>query len=379
MNSAKLQELLLTHFQWFHRHPELGNTERQTTARIREILAAAGVEILDTGLSTGLVAIVRGKGGPVVALRADIDALPVTEASGLDYASENIGCMHACGHDFHLTALLGAALLLQEQKDALDGSVKLIFQPAEELIGGARQVLDSGALDDVREIYGLHVASEVPAGTIAVSAGATHAAVGGFQITVRGKGGHAAAPHECVDPIVAAAQLVGAAQTIVSRNTDPFDKAVLSVTSVHSGNTWNVIPPDARLEGTIRALGTEQYKSIAGRFGQLCRGVALATGTEIDYTWHLGAPATNNDPALTRFAAETAEGLKLTVVPDVPGMGGEDFALYQERIPGVFWRIGVGSPQAVHHPAFVADPAPLHTAATLLAALGKAALKRLVK
>jgi amidohydrolase len=377
MNATELQQFLLPHFQWFHRHPELGNAEFETTARIRAILIEAGAEILDTGLATGLVAQVRGKqDDPVIALRADIDALPIIEETDLPYKSEAPACMHACGHDFHLTALLGAALLLKERQETLAGTVKLIFQPAEESGAGAKAVLASGALDDVKEIYGLHVDPESASGAIAVSPGPLTAAVGGFRMLVHGKGGHASAPHECVDPVIAAAQLVNAAQTIVSRTIDPFDKAVVSVTHVQAGNTWNVIPPEALLEGTIRTLGTEQFKLVALRLGEIAEGVARATGAKIDYFWELGAPATNNDPILTEFVIKTAGDLGLPVTPAKQSMGGEDFALYQERIRGVFWNIGVGSPQAVHHPGFIANPESLHTASELLAALGERALKR---
>jgi amidohydrolase len=378
MNQTELQEFLLPHFQWFHRHPELGNEEFETTARIRDILSQAGVEILDTGLATGLAAQIRGsRDGPTAALRCDIDALSIEEASGLPYSSENKGRMHACGHDFHLTAMLGAAILLQEQRDKIRGTVKLLFQPAEECGPGAKSVLASGVLDDVREIYGLHVASDVETGLIALSPGPITAAVGGFRIALTGKGGHASAPHECIDPIVAAAQIINAAQAIVSRTIDPFDKAVVSITHVEAGNTWNVIPQEALLEGTLRSLGTEQFKGIAERLGQIVQGTALGSGVKAEYIWQMGAPATNNDPGLTEFVKDTAGSLGLRVIHGIMGMGGEDFALYQEKIPGVFWTIGVGSPQGTHHPGFAANTDPLHTAAELLAALGIKALERL--
>ncbi|GHU85352.1 putative hydrolase YxeP [Spirochaetia bacterium] len=380
MAADALQEHLLPLFQWFHRHPELGNQEHETTARIKEILAAEGVEVTDSGLPTGLVAVIKGReGGPVVALRSDIDALPITEASGLPYSSENEGRMHACGHDFHLTAMLGAAILLKKAEKTLPGTVKLIFQPAEECGPGSKQVVKTGILDDVQEIYGLHVDSEIEPGLISVGAGPITAAVGGFRIIVKGKGGHAASPQECIDPIVAAAQIVNAAQTIVSRNLAPEEKAVVSITHLAAGNTWNVIPGEALMEGTIRTLGTEKFKAVAEKLGQIAQGIGAATGTTIEYFWELGAPSVNNDPALTDFVRETAQSLGFPVKPCPAGMGGEDFSIYQERIPGVFWFIGVGSPQAGHHPGFAADTTCLHRASELLAALGKGALDRLNK
>ncbi|MDR2069067.1 MAG: amidohydrolase, partial [Spirochaetaceae bacterium] len=239
MDKTTLQSTLEDYFTWFHRHPELGFEEHKTTARIRELLLQAGVEILDTPLKTGLIARIRGRpGGPVTALRADIDALPIDEATGLDYASEHPGCMHACGHDFHLTALLGAAILLRDEAEALAGTVKLVFQPAEEGAGGAQVVLDTGGLDDAEEIYGLHVTAGLAPGLIALSPGATYAAVGSFRVLVKGQGGHAAEPHHCKDPVVAAAQIINHAQTIISRGMSPFEPAVLSITRVRAGTTW---------------------------------------------------------------------------------------------------------------------------------------------
>lgn len=371
-----LQEQLFEWFKWFHRHPEPSGAEHETTARIREILLRTGIRVIDTPLQTGLVACVDGR-GPVVALRCDIDALPIEENSGLPYSSENAGYMHACGHDFHLTAMLGAAALLDRRREALKGTVKLIFQCAEENGAGAKQVLETGALDDARQIFGLHVDDSRAPGVISVSAGPVSAAVGGFRVVIRGKGGHASAPHECIDPINAAGQLIAAVQTIVSRSTNPFDKVVVSITHVQAGNTWNVIPEEALLEGTIRTLGTDQFKTVAEQFARICRGVDVISGTATEYVWQCGAPSVDNDAALADFAAKTAESLGLTVMPANPNMGGEDFALYQQRIPGVFFTVGVGSPHVTHHPGFRADPSPLKTAAEFLAELGIRSLERM--
>ncbi|MDR2795326.1 MAG: amidohydrolase [Spirochaetaceae bacterium] len=377
MNGGNLQEQLFAWFQWFHRHPEPSGAEHETTARIREILRGIGITVIDTPLQTGLVARVDGKSeGPVVALRCDIDALPIEEHSGLSYSSGNAGYMHACGHDFHLTAMLGAAALLDRRREALKGTVKLVFQSAEETGVGAKQVLETGVLDDVREIFGLHVDDSRAPGVFSVSAGPVSAAVGGFRAVIRGKGGHASVPHECIDPVSAAGQLIVAAQTIVSRSTDPFDKVVVSITHVQAGNTWNVIPQEALLEGTIRTLGTDQFKTVAERLGRICGGVDRISGAVTEYIWQCGAPSVDNDAALADFAAKTAESLGLTVMPAIPNMGGEDFALYQQRIPGVFFTVGVGSPQTTHHPGFRANPSPLGAAAGFLAELGIRSLER---
>jgi amidohydrolase len=384
MNISLLQKTLEEHFKWFHRHPEPGNGEAETTVRIRDILNEAGVEILGGSagapLKTGLVARIRGKSEvPVVALRCDIDALPIAEASGLSYSSQNPGFMHACGHDFHTASLLGAAMLLREERETLEGTVKLVFQPAEEGGGGAQQVLDSRLLDDVSEIYGLHVAGYHESGLVSITPGATHAAVGAFQIAIHGKGAHGAAPCSGRDPIVTAAQLINTAQVIVSRNTDPFDQAVLSFTRLEAGNTWNVIPEEALIEGTFRAFTDEKLSLIARRLDDCCRAAAQAMEVAIDFDWSARTIATNNDAVLSEWAAETARGLGFAVIQARPVMGGEDFALYQKRIPGVFWTIGVNSPQGGHHPGFIADVAPLSAAARLSAALARDSLARLSK
>ncbi|MDR3314361.1 MAG: amidohydrolase [Oscillospiraceae bacterium] len=373
-----LQAQLFEQFQWFHRRPELGNEEVETTGRIREILTELGVEILDLPLKTGLVARVSGQEGPTIALRADIDALPVAEETGLRYASGTPGKMHACGHDFHLTALLGAAQLLHARRGNLKGTALLLFQPAEEIGAGAAQVLQAGALEGVREIYGLHTSPELAPGVIAVSAGANTGAVGGFRAEIHGKGGHASAPEDCVDPIVAAAQFIMAAQTIVSRFTSPFEPVVITAAKIIAGDTWNVIPESALIEGTIRTLGTALFAKVGDQLGEIAKGIALASGTRIDYLWQMGAPSTNNDPVLSDFTAGIAQEQGFAVVPNQPSLGGEDFALYQQKLPGVFFFIGtggLGQPQA-HHPKFAVDATQLAPAAELLAALAARALER---
>ncbi|MDR2468822.1 MAG: amidohydrolase [Spirochaetaceae bacterium] len=380
MTGSALQTILEEHFRWLHSHPELSTAEFETTAYLRAALEAASIDVLNTGLATGIVARLNGgQPGQCVALRADIDALSIHEASGLEYASCNIGVMHACGHDFHSAALIGAALLLKERRQKLQGDVVLVFQPAEEASGGAATVLKTGVLDEVREIYGLHVAPNYPSGVVALKAGGTFAAVLAFNIKITGTGGHAALPHQSRDPITATAALITSAQSIVSRNCDPFDAVVLSFTHIAAGTTWNVIPGEALIEGTIRALSVEKAQFVADRLCELCAGIKLTHNLDAAINWWMDAPATNNNRDLTRFAAETAQGLGLNVTEYTPTMAGEDFALYQQKIPGVFINFGVDSPHGLHHPAFNAHTTHLGSAAELLAALAEKALIRLAK
>jgi amidohydrolase len=375
------QETLEEYFRWFHSHPELSLQERETSARIVEILSDSGVKTLDLGLDTGVLACVRGGtdagNETVVALRADIDALPVSEESGLPYASRNEGRMHACGHDFHLTVLLGAAMLLHGMRGSLAGTVKLIFQPAEEESSGAEKVIATGMLDDIREIYGLHVAAGVDVGVVGVCAGAEHAAVDRFTVRARGKGGHAAQPHKCADPIVAMAQFINAAQVIAARNVDPFESAVVSVTQIHSGNTWNVIPDEVFAEGTVRTYSDATRARVLERLADIGEGVGLSAGVDMKLDVKNLGPATNNDPELAAFVADTARELGMTVSQGVPDMSGEDFALYQQRVKGVFFNIGVGGVHPLHSPHFTVDPAPLASASWLMATLAERALRRL--
>lgn len=373
-----LQEKLEEYCKWFHRHPELSNQEYGTTAKIRTILDGLGIKVLESGLKTGLAALIPGKdpsAGKVTALRADIDALPVEEASGVEWASENAGVSHACGHDFHTSALLGAASLLRENPPET-GSVLLLFQPAEEGGGGAKQVLDTGVLDRVSRIYALHVDPSLESGVIGIRAGAAWSAVGKFRVALNGKGGHAAKPHLCADPVIAAAAVINAAQTIVSRCTDPLDSTVVSITRCEAGSTWNVIPPRAVLEGTIRAMKTDTLEWAACRLEAICQGAALASGVQPDFSWVCYTAAVHNDRNLSQKATGIAGNLGFLVKEPPPTMGGEDFAFYQQRIPGLICTFGVGDgtgAMALHSPLFAANPSGLSRASTLLASLAGSA------
>ena len=375
----KEEKIVQETFRWLHRHPELSYEEVETTKRVREVLQEHDVAVLDSSLKTGLVAEVgtADSSGPVVALRADIDALPVTEKTGLPYASETPGRMHACGHDFHTSALLGAALLLKQKETELPGRVKLVFQPAEEAPGGAKKVLETGLLGDVAAVFGLHVSPLLPVGTLGIRAGAVTASVDRFQITFRGKGTHAAHPDAGIDPIPAAAAFIQAAQTIVSRNLNPFAPGLVSITHVEGGNTWNVIPETVLVEGTTRSLGKEERQLIRENLCRLAECIAEGHGSQAEIDWYEGPPATDNTPEWVEVARQAAQKQPLEVVEASASLAGEDFAYYQETLPGAFVLVGTGRSYSNHNPKFQVDPAALWPAAKYLAGLAEAALQHL--
>lgn len=377
MNEQDIFQKITDEFYWFHRHPELSYEEVETTKRLREDLAAAGIEVLDLPLKTGLVAKVGTGEAPFIALRCDIDGLPIQEESGLDYASEHAGRMHACGHDFHISTVLGSAYLLKAQEKELHGTVYLIFQPAEEAPGGARKVMETGVLEEVQAIFGLHTSPLYDVGTLGIRSGAVTASVDKFTVTFHGKGTHAAHPERGIDPIVMAASFVTAAQSIVSRNIDPAHPGLVSITHIESGNTWNVIPESSWLEGTVRCLTAEDRKLIKKRIYELAEGQAASFGGHAELTWYAGPPATDNTPDWTDFAIEVAKEAELDVVPAPVNLAGEDFAYYQEEIPGVFVLVGTGKSPANHNPKFHVDPAALGPAARYMARLAVEAFARL--
>lgn len=377
MNEQDIFQKITDEFYWFHRHPELSYEEVETTKRLREDLAAVGIEVLDLPLKTGLVAKVGTGEAPFIALRCDIDGLPIQEESGLAYASEHAGRMHACGHDFHISAVLGSAYLLKAKERELRGTVYLIFQPAEEAPGGARKVMETGVLKDVQAIFGLHTSPLYDVGTLGIRSGAVTASVDKFTVTFHGKGTHAAHPERGIDPIVMAASFVTAAQSIVSRNIDPAHPGLVSITHIESGNTWNVIPESSWLEGTVRCLTAEDRKLIKKRIYELAEGQAASFGGHAELTWYAGPPATDNTPDWTDFAIEVAKEAGLNVVPAPVNLAGEDFAYYQEEIPGVFVLVGTGKSPANHNPKFHVDPAALGPAAIYMARLAVEAFARL--
>ena len=375
-NETQLLQKLISYRRELHEHPELSMKEFETTDRIRRWLQEEGITIIDLPIEVGVVAEIKGaKPGPTIALRADIDALPITEATDLPFISKNEGIMHACGHDFHTSSILGAAILLQERRDELEGTVRIIFQPAEENSQGAEYVVNAGALDGVEAIFGMHNKPELPVGTIGVREGALMASVDRFELDVIGVGGHAGVPNNSIDPIVIASQIITGFQTIISRNLSAFDNAVISVTQIHAGNTWNVIPEKAVLEGTVRTFQEDVRVSIPQLMKRTAEGIASSFGAKVDFRWYPYCPVVNNDSSLTKVVTEAATELGYTVVPADQSAGGEDFAYYQTKIPGFFVWMGVDGPKEWHHPSFTLKEDALLIAADYFSHLAIKVLK----
>jgi IAA-amino acid hydrolase len=348
-----------------HRHPELMFDLAHTSGIVRRELDALNIPYEHPLAETGVVATIGTGDGPCVALRADMDALPIHEEADVDFRSEITGRMHACGHDCHTAMLLGAARLLKDIEPALRGTVKLLFQPAEEGGGGGKRMCDEGALDNphVEKIFGIHVWPLLPTGKVASRSGTLLAATAMLDITVIGRGGHAAMPHTTIDPVSTAAKIITELQTIVSRELDPLEPAVVSITTIHGGEAFNVIPQDVHLTGTIRSLTMDGLRFLKERIRDIARQVAAAHRCEahVDFPG-LDYPPTVNDAALWSTArAQAADLVGDDAVFEIPPvMGGEDFAFYTERIPGCFVVLGVGNPSlgatfGVHHPMFKVD------------------------
>lgn len=366
-------------YRKLHENPELSNEEFETTNTIKKLLSMVEIDILDLPLETGLVAEIKGNpNGPVVALRCDIDALPIKEETSLPYKSKIEGKMHACGHDFHTAVILGAAYLVKKYQPDLIGTVKFIFQPAEESADGAKKILESGALDDVDAIFGLHNISDAEVGVMGIKTGSVTAAVDRFEINIKGVGSHAAKPEKSIDPIIIASNIVNALQTIVSRNISPIDKALLSVTHIESGNTWNVIPEYAYLEGTVRTLDEKIRELIPKRMEEIVKGIAQSFGGSASITWHSGSPATNNNEAWAEFATKIGKIAGYDVKKISMGLEGEDFAYYQKKIPGAFITVGTGISHAHHHPEYQIDENAILNCSKYFAQLAESALKELI-
>ena len=338
---------------FLHMNPELSGEEFATTEFIKEKLKEHNIKIIETNLKNGVVAEI-GQGDRVVALRADIDALPIEEESGVVYHSKVKGKMHACGHDFHTISLIGAAILLKEDEDELKGRVRLIFQPEEEINSGAVKMIEENVLEGVSCIIGFHNKPDIPVGFIGIKEGPLMAGVEQFEVEIRGVGTHAAAPHNGNDPIVTASQIITGLQSIVSRHISPLETAVVSVTKIEAGKTWNIIPDRVKLEGTIRTFSEKVREETKKLFEQIIKNYSAAVNQEAEIKWISdGSPVDNNEKMAEILKKEISKFAKV-IAPEIM-MGGDDFARYQEKVPGLYAFIGTGCPYEWHHPSFLID------------------------
>ncbi|MHB1576593.1 MAG: amidohydrolase [Candidatus Dormibacteria bacterium] len=347
-----------------HAHPELGFQEHETARYVAQVLQEiGGLEITHPTATSVLARLRSTRPGRTIALRADMDALPVAEETGLPFSSQVPGVMHACGHDGHTAILLGAARLLSARREDLGGEVRFIFQHSEELApGGAQELVAAGVMDGVEMVAGEHLRSLLEVGQVALSSGPVQAAADEFRISIKGEGGHAAYPQLAVDSVAIGAEVVSALQHVVSRQTDPFDTLVLSVTMFHAGTAENVIPPVAEMVGTVRAFREELRRQTEGRMDKIIRGITQGHGADYSFQYQYGYQPVVNDERVTGIVREAltrslGEG---SVIPATPTMGAEDFSAYQKMAPGVFFYVGAGNrakglTRQHHHGLFAID------------------------
>lgn len=350
-----------------HENPELGFEEHKTAEMIADYLKGLGMEVTTGVAKTGVVGLLHGeKEGPVLALRADIDALPILEKTDVTFKSKKPGVMHACGHDMHTAMLLSAANILSQNKQHISGTIKFIFQPAEEMLGGGGMMVDEGVLSNppVDHAFAFHVWPELATGTYGFRNGAIMASMDSFDVVLKGKQGHGAAPHQGVDAIVGAAHVVTALQTIVSRETDPVDSVVLTIGTIEAGDGYNIIPDKASFRGTVRTLNANTRKEVAASIQRIIEGVAsaLKLEVEINFNFSVGYPVTVNNSTFNEHAAAIATDLfgeDSVQWLSKPSMASEDFAFYLEKVPGTFVFLGVAedpeNPMKLHSDVFLPD------------------------
>lgn len=339
--------------RYLHQHPELSYQEFNTTDFIKKELAGYGIETLGNGKYTGVIGILKGDlPGKTVALRCDIDALPVKENTGLEFASVNEGCCHACGHDLHMTTLLAAARLLSSYRQQLHGTVKFFFQPAEEKLGGSETIINNGFLDDVDAIFGVHTWPDVPGGSIGIKKGPMMAGSDSFKIIITAPGGHAAHPHKTPDPIAAAAYMITQLQTIVARELNPLDSAVITVGKMTAGTAANIIPSEVVLEGSMRYLLPETRQKIHESIKRIADGTALSLRVHAETEIMPGCgPVIGTDELVDMIETSAGKLLgsdKISILPSA-SMGSEDFSFYLAKKPGAFFRIGTGTADPNSH------------------------------
>ena len=369
-DAGALRDQVIAWRRYMHQRPELSFNEEETAQFVHDTLTAfGGLEITRPTATSVLARLITGRPGPVLAMRADMDALAITEETGLPFASANRGVMHACGHDGHTAMLLGAVKRLLTMRDALHGEIRFIFQHAEEISpGGAEEMVQRGVMDGVQRVIGAHLWASLETGKVGLIEGAAMAAPDTFWITVRGRGGHAAIPQQTIDPIAVGAQVVTNLQQIVSRTVDPLDSVVLSITQFHAGTTHNVIPEVAELNGTVRSFDPALRTSLPQAMERIIKGVTEAHGATYEFTYERGYRPVINDIEVTREMASVVEDAcgpgVLTALR--PTMGGEDFSAFLQKAPGTFYFIGAGNVEKrivypPHHPRFDIDERALET------------------
>ncbi len=345
--------------QWrrdFHAHPELGYEEVRTSQKVKELLTNEKIEFFGTA-STGICAIIRGKGEKTVAIRGDMDALPLQEWNDCSYKSKNAGKMHACGHDAHTAILMGVAKLLNSMKEEINGNIKLIFEPAEETTGGARVMIKEGILENpkVDAVIGLHVDEKIETGFVGIKRGAAHAASNPFTIKIKGKGGHGAHPEDATDPVVISAQVILALQTIVSREIPPTDSTVLTVGAIHGGTAQNIIPEEVTISGVIRTMKIEHRELAKKRLKEIAVGITTSMGGTCEVDIEESYPCLYNDNNLVDIFCESSKrliGEDKIILLEKPSMGVESFAYFSMERPSVFYFLGCRNEEkGITHPA----------------------------
>ena len=375
--ATKLAPRLIEIRRHIHSHPELSGQEYQTAAFVAGVLSSSGIHVQEAVGKTGVVGEVQGTGSDarLLAIRTDMDALPIQERTGLEYASRGVGIMHACGHDVHTTVGLGTAMILSQLADELPGNVRFLFQPAEEIAQGARWMVQDGAMENVTAILSVHVFPSIPAGSIGVRYGSLTAAADDIEIIIMGESGHGARPHEAIDAIWIASQVITTLQQAISRTQNPLRPVVLSIGQINGGRAPNVIADQVKLLGTVRSLHPETSANLPGWISNIVASVCQSYGARYEVNYRAGVPGVQNDIALSQLlqiAAEEAWGCDRVQVLPEPSLGSEDFSMYLEHAPGMMFRLGVGFKDRainypLHHPQFEVDEAAIVTGVVTLA------------
>lgn len=374
--AEKLAPRLIEIRRHIHAHPELSGEEYQTAAYVAGVLSSCGISVQESVGKTGVIGNLKGKGddAQTLAIRVDMDALPIQECTQLDYASTKMGIMHACGHDVHTTVGLGTAMVLSQLPEAIAGNIRFIFQPAEEIAKGAKWMVDDGALKDVAGVLGVHVFPTIPAKTVGIRYGALTAAADDLEIFIYGESGHGARPHQAIDAIWIASQVICALQQSISRTQNPLRPIVLTIGKINGGRAANIIADEVQMTGTVRSLHPDTYADLPHWIENIVAHICNTYGAKYKVDYQRGVPSVQNDPELTKIleqASREAFGDRHVQILPEPSLGAEDFSMYLENIPGTMFRLGVGHQNRInyplHHPLFDIDESAILTGVITLA------------